>query len=231
MEFYASTLGVLRDSVKQKKALQSKVKILHQQLVDAQQDQLDRIEAQKLLSTVSDENTQKTLDFVTSKVNRVLAEMLPSDPLRVKLNKKLFAGSKPHIVVELLDSEDNVFDPSEQVGDGVKQVISFMYVICLIEIRKARRLVLADEVLNGLHKQAKLILSRIIELLTENGFQFIMSEYSLNDLGKIYNVEKRGKVATMVALEGDYDDTLVYLDDVDLSLMEKGYTEEEEEYE
>ena len=99
-----------------------------------------------------------------------------------------------------------------QSGTGLQQIVSVLFTICLIEIRKGRRFLILDEKLSGLHKSAKRIMSEILQIFTEGGFQFIFVEYSLNDFGKIYNVEKPGMVSKIYDLEGDdYDDTSVFL--------------------
>lgn len=227
-DFYASTISVLQNNLKKKKSLETKVAKLESQLLDSQSLYVRMTNAQKLLSTVSDDNTKQVLDFITGMVNKVLAEMFPNDPHHIILKKKLFAGSKPHIVVELQDGEDNVLDMSVQSGTGLNQVISFMYVICLIEIRKGRRLLILDERLNGLHKSAKAIISKIIEIFVKGGFQFIFVEYSLNNIGKIYNVEKKDGEAKLKSFEGEYADDMVYISDVDLSALDKDYIDEEQ---
>jgi len=179
------------------------------------------------LSTVADENTNRVLNFITGMINKVLSEIFPHDIYSVSMTRKLYAGSKPHVTIELKDGEGNILDTSTQCGTGLNQIISFMYVICLIEIRKGRRLLILDERLNGLHTAAKKFMSHIIEIFVKGGFQFIFVEYSLNDIGKVYNVEKRGTESRMIAVEGDYDDTCIYLGDVDLSILDENYTEEE----
>lgn len=227
-DFYASTISVLQNNLKKKKSLESKIAKLDKQLLDSQSLYVKMVNAQKLLSTVSDDNTRQVLDFITSMVNKVLAELFPNDPHSISLKKKLFAGSKPHIIVELIEGDDSVLDMSVQTGTGLNQVISFMYVICLIEIRKGRRLLILDERLNGLHKSAKKIISAIIQIFVKGGFQFIFVEYSLNDIGKIYNVEKKDGEAKLVSFDGDYSDELVYVSDVDLGALDKEYVDEEQ---
>ena len=114
-----------------------------------------------------------------------------------------------------------------QSGTGLSQVVSFMFAICLIEIRKGRRLLILDERLNGLHKEAKRILSKVIEIFAEGGFQFIFVEYGLNNIGKIYNVEHRGNESKIVSLEKgqEYTDDTVFLSDVDLSVLDDSVEE------
>jgi len=226
--FYAPTIGVLQNNLKRKRVLQSKVVSLNESLSESQTLYVRMLNAQKLLATVSDNNTAKTLDFITGMVNKVLSEIFPEDVYQIKLKKKLFAGNKPHIILELQDGSENTLDLKIQSGAGLRQIVSFMYVICLIEIRKGRKLLILDERLNGLHKSAKTAISQIIKIFVKGGYQFIFVEYSLNDIGKIYNVEKRGKESTLISMEGvDYTDDLVHVSDVDLSVLDKNFVEEE----
>lgn len=227
---YASLIGSIKRDLANKKNLQSKRDRLLTELKDSQSLLVRMLDAQRVLSTVSDDNTDKTLDFITSMVNKVLAEIFPTDTKRIYMKKKLFAGSKPHINIELVNGEGNTIDLTLQEGAGISQIISVMYVICLIEIRKGRRLLMLDEMLNGLHAEAKRVLSEIIKIFSEGGFQFIFVEYSLNDLGKIYNVEKRGNESQVIDLEGrEYNDQMVFSEgDVDLSVLSDGYVEEGE---
>ena len=227
---YAQQIGVVRNAIANKSRLAKKQDKLEKQLYDAQLEYVDMLDAQKLLATVSDDNTEKTLNFITGMVNKVLAEIFKSDIPRITLTKKLYAGSRPHVNVELIDGSGNTLDMGIQSGVGLTQVVSFMYAICLIEIRKGRRLLIMDERLNGLHKEAKRILAEVIRIFSEGGFQFIFVEYGLNGLGKMYNVEKRGDSSLFRPVDAstEYTDEMVFLDGkVDLSVLEDGYVEEE----
>lgn len=221
--FYATQVGAIKRALTDKKRLEKRQNALYNELKESQSLYINMLDAQKLLSTVSDENTSKTLDFITGMVNKVLSEMFTTDTPHIVLTKKLYAGCKPHINVELIDGSGNSLDMALQSGTGISQVVSFMFAICLIEIRKGRRLLIMDERLNGLHKEAKRILSKVIEIFAKGGFQFIFVEYGLNDIGKIYNVEKRGDESHIVSLEKgqEYTDDTVYLGDVDLSVIDE----------
>ena len=98
-------------------------------------------------------------------------------------------------------------------------------------MRKARRIVIFDEKFSGLHKEAKRVLSEIIKIFAEGGFQFIFVEYGMNDIGKIYNVEKIGEESKVFALEGgqEYNDSDIFLfsENPDIELDEN-YDESEE---
>lgn len=230
--FYGSTIGRVHEKLEKKKQLIEQVRKLDDRLVSQQTQYVDLLEAQRILSAVSDENTTKTLDYISSMVNKVLLELFPEDPYYIKMTPKLYAGTKPHLIVELYDANSHLLDVSTQSGDGIKQVVSFMYVICLIEIRKGRRLLILDERLNGLHKRAKNCLSKIIEIFTKGGFQFIFVEYSLNDIGKIYNVERVNipqtgqTISTVSYVDGEYTDDIIHLSEVDLSVLDESEVEE-----
>lgn len=216
---YSSLIGVLKNTYKSKLSLEKDLKKMRKDLREQQTLYVRMINAQKILSTVSDENTNQVLNFITGMVNKVLAEIFSTDPVYITMKKKLFAGSKPHIILEVKDSSGTLLDTTCQVGTGLNQIISFMYVICLIEVRKGRRLLILDERLNGLHLEAKRFMSHIMQIFVKGGFQFIFVEYSLNNIGKIYNVEKRGNSSKLVPVDGDYDDNCIFTEDVDLSLM------------
>lgn len=217
--FYSTQIGVISRALSDKKRLESRRTTLIQELKESQSLYLNMLDAQKLLSVVSDDNTYKILDFITGMVNKVLSEMFTVDTPHIALTKKLYGGSRPHINVELIDGSGNSLDMALQSGTGISQVVSFMFAICLIEIRKGRRLLIMDERLNGLHAEAKRIISEVIKIFAKGGFQFIFVEYGLNNIGKIYNIEKYGNESRAISLENgiEYTDDMVYLGDVDLS--------------
>lgn len=225
-DFYSAAIGSLKRDLSNKRRLEKKRENLKKSLAEGMVVYNRMVNAQKLLAAISEENTDKTLVFITSMVNKVLGEIFPNSVRRIELKKKLFAGSKPHINLVLVNGDGNTLDLDLQEGDGIKQIVSFMYVICMIEMRKGRRLLVLDERLNGLHARAKQVLAEIIKIFSDGGFQFIFVEYSLNNLGKIYNIEFRNGESTPVCVEGEYSDDLVYMDGADLSLMDDDYTDD-----
>ena len=74
-DFYSSTISSLKKDVANKRALENKKSKLNKKLLEYQGDYVRMINAQKLLSAVSDDNTQQTLDFITGVVNKTLAEI------------------------------------------------------------------------------------------------------------------------------------------------------------
>jgi hypothetical protein len=229
---YAGALGGLKRDLVLKKELEQKVSKMSVELNKYRSDYLDMMNAQRLLSTVSDDNTEATLNFITGVVNKTLSEIFKSDVRKITLKKKLFAGARPHIVVELTNGLGETLDMNLQSGTGLKQVVSGLFLICLVEIRKGRRLVIFDERFSGLHKEAKAVLSEIIKIFAEGGFQFMFVEYALNNIGKIYNIEKPGDEAKAYAMDGqEYNDSDIFIfsDNADLSILDTDYEEEKEE--
>lgn len=227
--YYADALVGLKRDLADKEKYEKLVKKKQDELAEAQKNYVNLLNAQKLLSTVSDDNTEATLQFVSGVINKALAEIFKGDTRRIHLTKKLYAGSKPHIVLELENGKGERLDMAIQSGTGLRQIVSVLFVICLIEVRKGRRLVIFDERLSGLHKEAKRILSEILKIFAEGGFQFIFVEYTLNSLGKLYSVEKPKDEARIYPLDGvEYKDEDVFLfTDVDLSVLDSDYTEDE----
>ena len=226
--YYGSIISVLKRDLKEKERLQSKVSTTRNALVEAQRRYVDLLQAQMLLATVSDDNTDSTLLFVSGVINKALAEIFKNDTRRIHLAKKLYADTKPHIVIELENGKGERRDLTVQSGTGLRQIISVLFVICLIEVRKSRRLVIFDERMSGLHKEAKRIMSEILKIFAEGGFQFVFVEYSLNDLGRLYSVEKPDSKAKVYPLDGEeYNDEDVFLfSDIDLGILDKDYSEE-----
>ena len=154
----------------------------------------DLIEAQRLLSTISEENTVRTLDYITGVINNALAEIFQGEGRQVSLDKELYRGRYAHIKVHLTTSTGAQRNLDLQTGSGVKEVISFLFTVCLIAVRGGRRFLIMDELLSGLHADAKAVIAKLMGVFTEEGFQFLMVEYGLDNhkghsFGKIYNVE------------------------------------------
>lgn len=232
MGMYAGALGGLKRDLVLKKELEVKVEKLGKELDAYRKDYMDMMNAQRLLSVVSDDNTEATLNFITGVVNKTLSEIFKSDVRKIVLKKKLFASARPHIVVELTNGLGETLDMNLQSGTGLKQVVSGLFLICLVEIRKGRRLVIFDERFSGLHKEAKAVLSEIIKIFAEGGFQFMFVEYALNNIGKIYNIEKPGNEAKAYSMDGmDYNDSDVFIfsGNADLSLLDSDYEDDSEE--
>ena len=205
MSQYSQYIQRLRFEIEQRDSNIQKAEKIQETIADLEKKYVDMLEAQQLLSTISEENSNKVLSYITSIINRALSELFPHDTRRVYLEKTLHANQHAHINVVLETSDGRKRDLTIQSGTGLRQVISFLFVLSLIEIRKGRRLLMMDELLSGLHPEAKSVVKRIMTIFAEEGFQFIMVEYGIDDLGKIYLVEKPDNEAKVTALDGEYN--------------------------
>lgn len=184
-----------------KRSLESK-RLMSDLLTDLKELELslaDGLEAQKLLGTVSDERSAQVLNYITSVINKALAEIFPGDELRLDLERKLHAGRYPHINVVLHEKDGKARDLTMQSGTGLRQIVSFLYRVCLLEVTGGRKLILMDELLGGVHQDAIVIIMDLMRIFADGGFQFVVIDYAIReDFGKMYKVVKTGKIAEVI---------------------------------
>lgn len=208
MSSYTNSIIELETQYNQVEEIKQKLLDLRHKLTTLNSEYLVMLEAQQLLATVSDENTRKVLDYITGIINKTLGEMFPHDSRRIYLERTMYHGQHAHIVVKLTGTDGNTRDLQLQTGTGLRQVISFLFLLTLIEIRKGRKILLADELLSGVHAEAKRIIMDIVKMFADEDFQFVFVEYGVNDVGKIYIVEKPNAVASVTPLEGTYNNEI-----------------------
>lgn len=222
MSQFTNEIIMIEQSYKQAQDIKANIDVLTTKLNDMNIQYVNMVEAQQLLTTVSDANTTAVLDYITGIINKTLGELFPHDSRRIYLEKTMYQGQHAHINIKLTGTNGKTRDLTLQSGTGLRQVISFLFVLSLIEIRKGRRLLIADELLSGLHPVAKEVITDVIKIFAEEGFQFAFVEYGVNDLGKVYLVEKPGAVATVTPMDGVYNNEVFVfnrpLEEVDLSL-------------
>lgn len=222
MSQFTNEIVIIEQNYKQAQDIKANIDVLTTKLNDMNIQYVNMIEAQQLLTTVSDSNTTAVLDYITGIINKTLGELFPHDSRRIYLEKSMYQGQHAHINIKLTGTNGKTRDLTLQSGTGLRQVISFLFVLSLIEIRKGRRLLIADELLSGLHPEAKRIVTDIISIFADEGFQFAFVEYGVNNLGKVYLVEKPGAVATVTPMDGVYNNEVFIFnrppEEVDLSL-------------
>ena len=222
MSQFTNEIIMIEQSYKQAQDIKANIDVLTTKLNDMNIQYVNMVEAQQLLTTVSDANTTAVLDYITGIINKTLGELFPHDSRRIYLEKTMYQGQHAHINIKLTGTNGKTRDLTLQSGTGLRQVISFLFVLSLIEIRKGRRLLIADELLSGLHPVAKEVITDVIKIFAEEGFQFAFVEYGVNDLGKVYLVEKPGAVATITPMDGVYNNEVFVFnrppEEVDLSL-------------
>lgn len=176
-------------------------KALSTELV-ADYKQLDKyVRACILVANTADENTKATLDRITGVINRTLALLFTEEKRTVSIKPTTYRNSYPHYNV-VLTTENGVVRTFKQSGTGLGQVISFLFTLCLIDARGGRKVLVMDELLNGLHPDAKVIVKDLMLSLNKR-FQFVCVEYGL-DVGKEYEIKKTGAVSTVEEYKGNY---------------------------
>lgn len=206
MSQFSDLINTLDYQVQRKEQIINQIEVKKAELEKLNLQYSDMIEALSLLATVSEDATNAVLNFITGVVNKALAEIFPYSTRVIHLEKSLHAGMYPHINL-IMEVEDGVTrNLVLQNGTGLRQIISFLFTVTLIEVRKGRRLLVMDELLTGLHSKAKGIITDIMSIFANDGFQFVMVEHGVDNIGKIYLIEKPTDVATATPLDGNYND-------------------------
>lgn len=228
MRLLAGSISEVRSLRKQRHSAEIRRVEIAKELTNSTR-QLELLEeTRNILAIVNDSQTNMTLDFIVGIINKTLSEVFKGDVRAIHLEKSLYAGKHVHLNVKLTTASGATRDLKTQSGSGLREIISFLFLVCLIELQKARRVLILDELLNGVHSKAKQILGEIIEMFAGSGFQFIGVEYGLNNVGKLYNIEKPAEIAKAypVGDSSKYDDQ-VFLFTEGLSELESDLVLEE----
>lgn len=164
------------------------------------------VRAATLLGNVSDESIKNTLNIIQQVVNKALRIMFPESPREIVIEPSMYNDVHPHIDVSLVVDESRELQSFEQSGSGLGEIVSFLFTVCLIDIIGGRKVMVCDEILNGVHPEAKFILRDLLIALSKK-FQFFMTEYNL-DVGEQFELVKKGTVTTI----SKYDRGSYYFD-------------------
>lgn len=203
--------------LKSKEEVKQKLENINIEIQEKAQQLDEMIRAAAILGTVADEHTQFFLRRITDTINDALGGIFKDDKRRVYITQIMYHNSHPHFILEL-ETEDGIKRSFKQSGTGLGQIVSFLFTVCLILARKGRKIIVMDELLNGLHPDAKEIIKYVIYTMQEkNNVQFVIVEYGM-DIGKQYQVVKNSSIARV----SEYENGTYYRD---------MFTEEEESVE
>ncbi|PGF05330.1 AAA family ATPase [Bacillus toyonensis] len=209
MSQFSNAIANLRYKATAKKELEDKILELRELYVKKYDEYETMLRAQQILATLSDSNSKRILGYIQSIINKALRTMFPNETYNIIVEKKLYSNTNTHITITLTEvtssGEHYPLDFSLQSGDGMSQVVSFLFSLCLMKIREARPIVILDEVLKGFHPDALPIVRNIIEIFAKGGFQFVLVEYDFHELGKEYLVTKKNGISVMSILDRESD--------------------------
>ena len=132
MSQFTHDIMLVEQNFLQAEKLKADIDTLVTKLSDMNLKYVNMLEAQQLLTTVSDTNTTAVLDYITGIVNKTLGELFPHDSRRIYLEKTMYQGQHAHINIRLTGSNGKTRDLNLQSGTGLRQVISFLFVISLM---------------------------------------------------------------------------------------------------
>lgn len=133
--------------------------------------------AANLLSQVMDQGLANAVSFITEVINDALRKVFPRDIKKIKLELSPYNASHPQLNLVLM-TKQGLRRLKTQEGTGLKQIISVLYIMCLIFLGGGRKFVFLDEVLDGLHEDAMEIMDTLLDIFVSDlGFQIMLAEH------------------------------------------------------
>lgn len=147
------------------------------------QDYLTRAKAMQYLVMLSDDGTKALREYMEGIINRALALVFGEGVYKFSLISDLKAQKVSLNLLEFKDGRWNELEIGAQTGDGMGQIIAFLFSVVLTEITNHRMLFVVDELMGGLHEKAVELVQRCIAEFENHGGQFAMIEYTFNKFG------------------------------------------------
>lgn len=173
--------------VKQKRLSERKLELQHYE--KTKELYLNRAKALQYIVLLSDDNTSQLRTYIESVINRALDLIFGQHTYKFSLVSDL---RKQTINLELLEYKQDhwmTLDINNQTGDGMGQIIAFLFSVVLTEITNHRMLFVVDEVMGGLHEKAVELVKRCITEFSKHGANFALIEYTFEDFGREYLLE------------------------------------------
>lgn len=183
-ETFASRLGAIKQDYSLKEDRLRKRQDDIAQLEDLRTLYLNRAKALQYVVMLSNDGTKGLRDYMEGIINRALALVFGENVYKFSLISDLKA-QKVHLnLLEFKNGQWNELVIGKQTGDGMGQIIAFLFSVVLTEITNHRMLFVVDELMGGLHEKAVELVQRCIAEFEGHGGQFTMIEYTFEDFGK-----------------------------------------------
>lgn len=181
-----------RNTINERKQLETDMQLTKQTLIDLQKKQDLYLRSSNLIGLVTDEITQTALNSITGVVNQALRVLFPEGNRQIMITKSMFRKKYPHFNVDLI-VDGGKKRSFKQSGSGLKQIISFLFVLSFIDARGGRKILVMDEILPGVHSAGKRIIRDLMQAVSDR-FQFVMIAYDF-DIGNEFEVVRTGDTA------------------------------------
>lgn len=180
--------------------------------------------AKQGLHKVQEQTGVEVREFVTDVINKAIQNLFPKENLRIsivandekptKTRARKNTSSTPAMVYKRLDLEvagadGEPMNVAIQVGSGLQDLISFLYRVALISVSSGRKLLVSDELLHGLAVDRFKDIVGILDLFTEEGFQFIIIEHGLDPSlwggnARVLETVRSNGCSSLVDVTGEY---------------------------
>lgn len=181
-----------RNDLNERQKLEADLAVTKETLLQLQAKQDLFLRSSNLIGLVTDEITQTALNSITNVVNQALRVLFPEGNRQIMITKTMYRKKYPHFNVDLI-VDGGKKRSFKQSGSGLKQIISFLFVLSFIDARGGRKILVMDEILPGVHSAGKRIIRDLMNAVSDR-FQFVMIAYDF-DIGNEFEVVRTGDTA------------------------------------
>lgn len=154
-----------------------------------------------LISQLSDNTMMEMLNSIKDVINKAMGVIFKDNIRSIDIVPELYKNEYPHFIVKLYTA-NGTERSFRQNGAGLSQIVSFLATICMIDAKGCRKVLVMDEILNGVHPEALECIYTIMKSV-EDRFQFVCVEYGF-DIGKQILVENKNDTAKVTELTEPY---------------------------